>query len=1198
MNTTIKAKLILSISLILVIMFSSLIYLINQLSILNARMTGLVDMTTERMILSNDLVYYVMDITRNEKNIIIEKDLAEVNRYEQEIIKTIRLAEVKLRDLRYKSNNEAKVILLDFENEWIKYKSFLIEIIQHAKLNEVDPAYAISVKNAREPRTAMIELMNRVNELNRTRMFEEKASSLEAYNSSIRLVSGLVIISLLVSVVFTYWIVRAITNRIDRISEVAVKIASREFEDITFHENKKDELTPVVKALEDILSSFREVTASVRMVTNGDYSVKVIPKSKNDFLGNSVNIMNTTIEDAIKKSDRLSWLASGLNYLNEKLRGDQSLEIITEKAIVFLCEYTKSNIGAIYLENNNSVKLTASFAITPSDIHRKEYPFGEGLPGQVAADGKFIHLTDLKQENLRISSSVLEVAPENVIVFPFSKDEKMLGVVEVGKIKPFSETEMEFFKASMPVIGIYIYSAILRMQAMDLLEETQRQSEELQVQQEELRLFNEELEEQTRNLQQQQEELQAANIELEEQTQHVEMKNQELQVAKAEVETSNRFKSQFLANMSHELRTPLNSLLILSKDLSENKKGNLDDSQVESAKIVYKSGVDLLHLINEVLDLSKIEAGRMELNIEDIRIDNFIGNIHRNFDHQVREKGLVLSVNKDFNLPDFIKTDQQKLDQIVKNLLSNAIKFTEAGSVEVLIRRASDTLIAIDVKDTGIGIPTEKQSKIFEAFHQGDGSISRKYGGTGLGLSISRELAKLLGGEIKISSKPGEGSVFTLVMPLIMSDTHDRNHPEVKSEQALPSDRKEEFFNYPGIDDDRLTISRNDKTLLIIEDDLNFAQILKRQASAKGFKILAASSGEDGLVLAEKFTPNAIILDLSLPGMDGRTVLLELKNNPSLRHIPVHIISAMERTLDPIRAGAVEYLIKPIEKEELDNAFQRIENFINKKMKFLLIVEGNQNNRESIKMLIGNGDVKCIEAGSGEEAIKLMDSKEIDCIVLDLVLPDMSGLELIKKIQKNKEKVPPIIIYTEKELSRDENEELQGLTKSIIIKGVKSEERLLDETALFLHRTIGNLPDHKKEMITEIYNKDDIFLDKKVLVVDDDMRNVFALSKVLKEQGMNVLKAENGLKALEAITSNPDISLVLMDIMMPEMDGLEAIRRIRSIDSFKELPVLTLTAKAMKEDRKKSIDAGANDYISKPIDLDRLISLMKIWIKK
>ncbi len=1196
MNITIKTKLILSIFLILVIMFSSLFYLINQLSILNDRMARLVDMTTERIILSNELVYQVMDITRNEKNIIIEKDLSEVSNYEREINKTVMLADVKLRDLKYKSNDEARLLLSHFEIEWNKYRTVLVEIIKYAKENNIDPAYTLSVKSAREPRASMIDLLNRVNELNKTRMLEVKASSLEAYNSSIKLISSLVVLSLLASVILTYWIVKAITGRIGRITEVATKIASREFEDLSLDEEIKDELTPVVKALEDILSSFREVTTSVRSITSGDYSVKVVPKSQKDFLGNAVNTMNTTIEEAERRNQRLSWLALGLNMLNEKLRGDQSLEMITEKTIAFLSEYAKSNIGALYLESNNSVKLAASFAITPSDIHRKEYAFGEGLPGQVAADGEFRYLTGLKQENLRVSSSVFEAIPENVVVFPFLKDEQLLGVVEIGKLKPFSETEIEFFKASMPVIGIYIYSAILRQQTQDLLEETQRQSEELQVQQEELKLINEELEQQTQHLQQQQEELQAANIELEEQSQHVEMKNQELQAAKAEVEMSNKFKSQFLANMSHELRTPLNSLLILSRDLSENKKGNLDASQVESAKIVYKSGVDLLHLINEVLDLSKIEAGKMDLSIEDIRVTHFIENIHRNFDHQVREKGLILSVNKDAELPEYIKTDSQKLDQIVKNLLSNAIKFTETGSIDVVIKRNSDISIALDVKDTGIGIPLEKQNKIFEAFHQGDGSISRKYGGTGLGLSISRELAKLLGGEIKISSKPGQGSVFTLIVPMIISEAG--NQVEVKTDEALPSEKKEEYLNYPGIADDRLTIGRSDKTLLIIEDDLNFAQILKRQAAAKGFKVLAASSGEDGLVLAEKFKPNAIILDLSLPGMDGRTVLLELKNNPALRHIPVHIISATERTLDPIKAGAVEYLIKPIDKEELDHAFQRIENFITKKMKYLLIVEDDRNNRESIKMLIGNGDVKCIEAGSGEEAMKLMNSKDIDCIVLDLGLPDMSGLELIKRIQKEKDKVPPIIIYTGKELSREESEELQGLTKSIIIKGVKSEERLLDETALFLHRTIGNLPDHKKDMITEIYKREDIFQDKKVLVVDDDMRNVFALSKILKEQGMNVLKAENGLKALEAIANNPDISLVLMDIMMPEMDGLEAIRRIRSMENFKELPVLTLTAKAMKEDRKKSIDAGANDYISKPIDLDRLISLMKIWIKK
>ncbi len=742
--------------------------------------------------------------------------------------------------------------------------------------------------------------------------------------------------------------------------------------------------------------------------------------------------------------------------------------------------------------------------------------------------------------------------------------------------------------------------------------ELSQQGEELQIQQEELKQMNEELEEQAQNLKQQQEEVQMTNEELEEQTQSLEVKNLEVEAAKNDIEQktkqleiSSKYKSEFLANMSHELRTPLNSLLILSKDLSENRNKNLDTLQVESAEIIYKSGCDLLVLINEVLDLSKIEAGKMSINIESVSLEKFANELIREFKHQAEQKGLKLNSTMDNELPEFIRTDSQRLNQVLKNLLSNAIKFTDKGSVSINIEPNTESTIIISVSDTGIGIQADKQMAVFEAFQQAEGGTSRKYGGTGLGLSISRELAKLLGAEIKLTSKFNEGSTFSLIIPLEIhqnqssANTSD-NYQKKKFDLFKPHLSNEpKYLNYPNIKDDRDTITSDDKTVLIIEDDLKFAAILLKQANKKGFKCLSAATGEDGLALALQHKPQAIILDMSLPGINGHTVLLELKANPSLRHIPVHIISAKERSLEPIREGAVEYLMKPVAKEDLEEAFNRIENFVNRKIKNLLIIEDNANSRKAMRILIGNGDVKCFEAETGSEALALYQENHIDCMILDIGLPDMSGFDLIHKLENIKShKIPPIIVYTGKELTKEENQELQNYAESIIIKGVKSEERLLDETALFLHRTISDMPKSKQLIINNLYDKEAVFHSKKILLVDDDMRNLFALSKILKERGMEIIKAENGKIALEMLEAHPDTNLVLMDIMMPEMDGYEAMKRIRCNVRFKNLTVIALTAKAMNDDKQKCIDAGANDYITKPIDIERLLSLMRVWLSK
>jgi PAS domain S-box-containing protein len=769
-----------------------------------------------------------------------------------------------------------------------------------------------------------------------------------------------------------------------------------------------------------------------------------------------------------------------------------------------------------------------------------------------------------------------------------------------GNYNPILDTQGRPYK----ILKIATDITLAKQQA----EELALQTEELQTQQEELKQMNEELEEQAQNLKQQQEELQMTNEELEEQTMALESKNREMEAARADIEQktkqleiSSKYKSEFLANMSHELRTPLNSLLILSRDLMENKSKNLSKSQVDSAEIINRSGQDLLALINDVLDLSKIEAGKMNLNISRVVLREFAENLSRSFGLQAQKKGLDLRVAMGKGLPESIRTDDQRLGQVIKNLLSNAIKFTEKGEVLVSIEKEGNENISISVKDTGIGIPAGKQQVIFEAFHQADGSTSRKYGGTGLGLSISRDLVKLLGGKISLTSKVNQGSNFKVVIPVTITDEESQEANEQSYDRYVPHvfEANEEFLDYPALEDDREKINKDDKVLLIIEDDLAFAEVLFQQARTKKFKCLSAATGEDGLRIAEQYKPDAIILDMDLPGISGDVVLRELKANPAVRHIPVHIISMKEKNLELIKDGAIEYLTKPVDKKQLESAFNRMENFMRRKMKNLLIVEDNENARKAIKKLIGNGDVKCLEAGTGEQAIKLYKENHIDCIILDLGLTDTNGFSLIQKLEKAKAgSLPPVIIYTGRELTPEENERLMKYSKSIIIKGAKSEERLLDETALFLHRTIGNLPEAKQKIITGLYDKESVFDGKKILVVDDDMRNVFAISKILSERKMKITKAHNGVAALSALDKDPGIDLVLMDIMMPEMDGYEAMQKIREQPKFQNLPIIALTAKAMKDDKQKCIAAGANDYIAKPVDVDRLLSLMRVWLSK
>ncbi|MDM8532265.1 response regulator [Anaerolineales bacterium HSG25] len=996
----------------------------------------------------------------------------------------------------------------------------------------------------------------------------------------------------------------------------------------------------------EIQTVLERAVNGLQVLSAGDYRVEFEPEDENDQLGLALQNITDNLREITAENENQIWRSTGQAELNNSIQGQQNTTVLAGNIIRFLCEYLEAQVGVIYLLNDDVLELADSYAYLYRESLTNSFKIGEGLVGQVAREKKPIVLCDMPSDHLKIISGLRELMPTNVVASPFMYEGEMIGVVELGMMSQFSERQMSFLEGSMQNIAIAFNTVLSSTRMQVLLEQTQRQSEELQTQQEELRVANEELVSQTETLQEsetklkeQQAELETTNVQLEHQASALEeshnalqekqvavdKQNQELKVAQTELERkaeeltlTSKYKSEFLANMSHELRTPLNSLLILSRMLTDNKEGNLTAEQVESAQIIFNGGNDLLALINEVLDLSKVEAGKMDFHLEPVSLADLIHSVESQFKHVAEEKGLDLNLNLDSSLPETVQTDQKRVEQIVKNLLSNAFKFTEQGSVSLSIEppvpdvdlsrtdlNPAET-IAIKVTDTGIGMTPEQQKIIFEAFQQADGSTSRLYGGTGLGLSISREIATKLGGQITLQSMLGQGSTFILYLPIVGRIEEVRMEDGGKEEREVRKEDREVRRDIPppssplhplSSDDDRHDLQEGEAPLLIIEDDANFARILYNTARKKGLKSLLAGTGKTALQLAHQYQPTAIILDLKLPDMSGWEILAVLKDNPNTRHIPVHIMSVEDETMDAYKRGAIGYLTKPVNQEGLEGAFKRIEQFTTKEIRRLLLVEDDTTLRHSIKKLLSGEDVEITEVGLGQVAFDLLKSQPFDCMILDLKLPDITGFELLNLIETDETITKcPIIVYTGRSLTKEENEILMKYTDSIILKGVKSPDRLLDETALFLHQVVADMPQEKQKTIKQLYDKDDLLYGKKILIVDDDMRNSFALSKLLGNKGVVVEMAANGEKALEVLENNPDIDLVLMDIMMPVMDGYEAIKRIRMKPEFRNLPVLALTAKAMKGDREKCLQVGANDYLSKPIDSDRLFSMLRVWL--
>ncbi len=954
-----------------------------------------------------------------------------------------------------------------------------------------------------------------------------------------------------------------------------------------------------------------------------------------------------------------------LAELNNRMRGELNYEQLGNNMLSFLVPVLEAQVGAFYSFNPDTqrLSLSSSYAMQRRKHLANDFALGESLVGQCALERKTILLEQVPEGYISIGSGTGAGEARNVVVMPIIHEEELKGVLEIGAFRQFSDDDLSFLDQSSEVIAISVSSALSRMRLGEMLEQTREQAIELekqkeemaqvnndleaqamelsasesrlQQQQEELKAINEELESQTQalraseeSLQAQQEELRVTNEELEaqarlltEQKSEMAQKNDELEQLHheleeklRELELSSKYKSEFLSTMSHELRTPLNSILILSNALGQNKKGNLEEKQVEHAQVIHSAGSDLLSLINDILDISKIEEGKMDVVIDDLSPNELGDHFRRHFSHVAENRGLDFHVNVGEDVPEHFYTDRQRLEQIIKNLLSNALKFTEQGSVTLSIVRpdekdvlprqlTADKTVKLAVTDTGAGIPEEKQKLIFEAFQQADGTTSRKYGGTGLGLTISRELARLLGGEIGLTSEgEGKGSTFFLYLPEGSADAMEilDQGGEARIDDIGSNAEAHTAAMVPQqVEDDDFVV--REKTVLIVEDDEEFGGVLMELAADYGLEGHICHDGEAGLEYASHYRPSAIILDIGLPGIDGWEVMEKLKADPRTKDIPVHFLSGRDERKKALDLGALDLLTKPVNQDDILSAFAKIESAIETNVRRLLVVEDSEIQHESIRELFDQKGVEITAATSGQEALEALRNTVFDCMILDLTLPDMSGFELLEIINNddNYDSVP-VVIYTGKDLTRDEEAKLRKYADRIILKTERSHERLLNEASLFLHWLESTLPGDKTKAPkeTSIEHRDDIFEGKQLLLVDDDMRNIYALSAQLEELGFEITIANNGKEALTALDENPEMDIVLMDIMMPEMDGYEAMGHIRDQARFKKLPMLALTAKAMKDDRAKCIEAGANDYCSKPIDMAKLRSLMRVWLHK
>ncbi|WDF57063.1 response regulator [Mucilaginibacter sp. KACC 22063] len=921
---------------------------------------------------------------------------------------------------------------------------------------------------------------------------------------------------------------------------------------------------------------------------------------------------NTQLEGVLKENEEKNWLLTGAGDLNSKMQGQQTEKELTSNVLAEVCRYAGAITGTFYLYDDKEevLELNAWYAYHDLSLIKQKIKLSESWMGQVAKDKKAATITGNLNQKLELETSIISQELAEIFIVPVFFDKKLIAVMEVAFQQTMAKSVKDYIIAVADTIGVAINTARARRIMQDLFEETQQQAEELEAQQEEMRVTNEELLTKTEALQAseeelkvQQEELRTINAELEEKASLLEEKNHDIERARAaitekveELETTGRYKSEFLANMSHELRTPLNSILVLARILKDNKHANLSDEQIKYASVIFNAGNDLLTLINDILDLAKIESGKVELQNDTTSADEIVQNMQMLFAEIAENKQINFTANVSADFGSLI-TDRIRLEQVIKNLLSNAFKFTPVGGhIELDVTKgAVEDTVSFRVKDSGIGIPADKQKLIFEAFQQADGSTSRKYGGTGLGLSISRELATLLGGQITIKSEPGQGSEFCITIPLT---------PAVQSPKADHVPDVETFISPQQINlaPAESIASDHEPLVVIVEDDRNFADILKDYAGQHGYKAVLVHTGSTAVDVIAGQKPDAVILDIMLPGKDGWQILKELKDRPETKNIPVHLMSAGEAAENRVkREGAISFMKKPVDTEALDKLFGDISHQHGAPLKHILLIEDQEAQSDALKELMQKQNIEVDQAFNGQSALDKLQHNEYQCVVLDLNLPDISGLDLLDKIKGDKRfSALPVIINTAMELDKNSVTRLMQYANAMVVKTSKSSDRLIDEVNLFLHKlnTVPVTPAAPaKAKSKAVAGSVGALKGKKVLLVDDDMRNIFALSSALQSFDLEVEIANDGEEALTKLENTPGVDIVLMDIMMPKMDGYEATRQIRKQNKWAKLPVIALTAKAMKDDREKCIAAGANDYITKPVDMDQLVALMQLWLQ-
>ena len=1032
---------------------------------------------------------------------------------------------------------------------------------------------------------------------------------------------------ILVVVCLILYITRSITQTLTSLRDAAQKIAKGKT-GITIEPESNDVVAALTHSIIEIDINNKELAQAAEAIGKGNFSVSVQPRSEDDILGNAIVDMKDNLERFTKSNEEKIWIQSGIGVVNDAIRGEKDISSLGQEALHALMGYLGCESGLIYITQEHSLYYSAGYAISNYELIPHDIKFGETLIGQAALHKETVLLENVPDDFLKIRSAAGAASPKHVLIVPLVNNNQVEGVIEASSLFEIDNYKVEFVKEVAADIAIALQAAKSRARLQELLEETQTQSEELQSQHRELEALNAELEMNTQRLQAseeelkvQQEELMQANQELEERSKLLEERNQviqernlEIQRKAEELEISTKYKSEFLANMSHELRTPLNSILLLSRLLAENNEKTLTGEQVEYAQVIQNSGTGLLSLIDEILDLSKIEAGKMELEYAPTAVKEVASGLQSLFAPIAKEKSLEFKIHIDEKAPAIIETDRMRLEQVLKNLLSNALKFTSQGSVELSIAPlpGKETFLSFTVKDTGIGIPAEKQQAVFEAFQQADGSTRRKFGGTGLGLSISRELIKILGGEIKLTSEVGKGSEFTVYLPVqrpleqvdiaaavqkpepvtIQPTAVTTNETKPKTEKRYISTAIPE-----SLPDDRNNITKSDKVILIIEDDVSFAKALLNYTRSKGYKGIVAVRGDEGIALAKQFQPLGILLDLELPVKDGWEVMEELKNNVQTRPIPVHMMSSHSVKRESLMKGAIDFIDKPVAFEQMQEIFKKIEHVLNKTYKKVLIVEENSRHAKALAYFLESFNVTSEVSQSISESVDALEKETVDCVILDMGVPDNKAYETLEEIKKRSglENLP-IIIFTGKSLSAVEESKIKQYADSIVVKTAHSYQRILDEVSLFLHLIEENNQTQKKNNYQQLGALDEVLRNKKILITDDDVRNIFSLTKALEKHQMNVYTAIDGKEALRILEEQPDIDVVLMDIMMPEMDGYETMKRIRSNPKYRNLPMIAVTAKAMTGDREKCIKAGASDYISKPVDIDQLLSLLRVWL--